>query len=266
MIFGTADLQRRTIVLLQSRGKIGVQLSANFRRQDRNAILRTENHMYQDARQRLGHRAATFPGLIGPNTWAMYRGPSGRLRGSYPNPGRWPGLRDHGPLGRRDTNVHAIRGRSGVRGYDVKGRIAALQAASADRLPNPGRWPGLKDHGPLGRRDTNVHAIRGRRRWLWMFRSTTPRVAACSKSGLPGDTDSDTSPPLSSMPTTRDNLTVTPGQRSVIPKPRPTAWVTRTLTTGAPTGRDNRPQQHAPPPQSAGCGSPRNPAMIVRCH
>src|SRR3954469_10263409 len=41
------------------------------------------------------------------------------------------------------------------RRLDVDG-IATLQAASADHLPNPGRWPGLWNHGPLGRRGTNI--------------------------------------------------------------------------------------------------------------
>src|SRR3954467_9739598 len=43
------------------------------------------------------------------------------------------------------------------RRLDVDG-IATLQAASADHFPNPGRWPGLRNHGPLGRRGTNIGA------------------------------------------------------------------------------------------------------------
>src|ERR1700704_4818846 len=48
-------------------------------------------------------------------------------------------------------------------------------------------------------------------------------------------------PAHSSMPTTWGDLTVTPGQRPVIPQPRPPAWV-RFTEQGAPTGRDNGPR------------------------
>jgi len=54
-------------------------------------------------------------------------------------------------------------------------------------------------------------------------------------------------PPLTSLPTTWDNLTVTPGQRSVIPQPRPTAWVRRPYVTGRPNGA----RYWAPAPRTA---------------
>ena len=70
------------------------------------------------------------------------------------------------------------------------------------------------------------------------------------------------------MPTTWANLTGKPGQRSVIPQPRPTAWVRRPLTRqGAPTGRDNRPPHRLDvdgrDPSGRICGSSPKPRPLA---
>src|SRR3954469_24734903 len=78
---------------------------------------------------------------------------------------------------------------------------------------NPGRWPGLKDHGPLARRDGQV----------------------VSRQDI--EESKKRSPPPSRRVNHAD-LGGTPAQGAVIPKPRPTAWVWETIRRCGLKGHD----------------------------